>query len=136
MFLRFLRRSRHEQLLLLRASAWILFYSVRLRLPGASDAGWIARMAEHAAVPEAQGRATTCEMVWAITAAAAHLPGATCLVQSLAGRRLLHSAGYPARLRIGVRKNREFQAHAWIELDGEILLPAAGSANAYAQLPL
>ena len=61
----------------------------------------------------------------AVTAAGAYVPGAKrCLVQALAVQVLLSRAGYPARLRIGVTRNAagEFQAHAWVETDGGVVV--------------
>lgn len=47
---------------------------------------------------------------------------ANCLHQSLALCWLLRRNGLQARLRIGVKPDtKPFQAHAWVELDGEIL---------------
>jgi hypothetical protein len=45
-----------------------------------------------------------------------------CLEQSLVLWMLLRRRGFPAELKIGVRKDGgEFEAHAWVELDGEAL---------------
>jgi len=63
---------------------------------------------------------STCRMV----RAAAHysLAKFTCLEESLTLWYLLGKRGIPARLRIGVRKdNEKFEAHAWVEHDGEAL---------------
>ena len=50
--------------------------------------------------------------------------GASCLPQALAVRYLLNRQGLDARLRFGVARAEEgaFQAHAWVELDGKILI--------------
>jgi len=57
------------------------------------------------------------------SAAARHLPFTTnCLDRSLALWWLLRRRGIAADLRIGGRKqNGQFQAHAWVELDGVVL---------------
>jgi len=48
---------------------------------------------------------------------------ANCLATSLALQSLLASAGFPAELRIGVRKHDlRLEAHAWVERHGEPLL--------------
>lgn len=56
-------------------------------------------------------------------AAARHIPFETnCLEQSLALWWLLRRRGYPADLRIGVRKDTgRFEAHAWVEANGVVL---------------
>ncbi|HUL35887.1 MAG TPA: lasso peptide biosynthesis B2 protein [Candidatus Eisenbacteria bacterium] len=46
----------------------------------------------------------------------------TCLEESLGLWYLLQTQGIPAQLRIGVRKSDgKFEAHAWVERDGEAL---------------
>lgn len=49
-----------------------------------------------------------------------------CLTQSLVLTELLARRGVKTKLVIGVRPGRDFGAHAWVELDGEPLLPAGG----------
>jgi len=47
---------------------------------------------------------------------------ASCLEESLTLWYLLRKGGYPAKLRIGVRKTAEkFEAHAWVEHEGAAL---------------
>lgn len=52
------------------------------------------------------------------------IPYATCLTQALATRLLLRMDGQPCDLKIGVEKDRDekFGAHAWIEVDGQIVI--------------
>lgn len=52
----------------------------------------------------------------------------TCLVRSLVLAAMLRRRGLDAQLRIGARKEAgQFEAHAWVELDGAMLDPAAGA---------
>ena len=65
-------------------------------------------------------------------------PG-TCLTQSMALLWLLRRAGHDGRLRIGVKTaGGRLLAHAWVELDGETIDPAAiaGDYVAFSGLPL
>jgi hypothetical protein len=63
---------------------------------------------------------STCRMVRA--ALRYSLSQYTCLEESLTLWYLLRKEGIPACLRIGVRKEGEkFEAHAWVEHDGEAL---------------
>ena len=59
-----------------------------------------------------------------MTAVSRVIPGATCLVQALAGRRLLAVRGHEVKLRLGVQKSPrgEFRAHAWLERAGGVVL--------------
>ena len=59
-------------------------------------------------------------VVWA----ARYVPGATCLTQAVACRRLLARHGFPTTLRIGVRPDPQkgFTAHAWLLSGDEIVV--------------
>ncbi len=58
-----------------------------------------------------------------ITVAAKYVPRATCLVQALAGYILFSKYGYTTSIKIGVlTENGEFEAHAWLEQDGHVVL--------------
>jgi Transglutaminase-like superfamily len=54
-----------------------------------------------------------------------YVPRATCLTQALAGQVLLKHYGYPDLVHVGVTKGEgkgTFQAHAWPEIDGKMVL--------------
>lgn len=64
-------------------------------------------------------------IAWAVETASRHTPGLkTCLTQALAAQVLLARRGYPALLRLGVAKGEreQFQAHAWVESEGKIVI--------------
>src|SRR5262249_37751526 len=63
-------------------------------------------------------------IVWAVGAAACLVPRATCLVRALAAQALLARRGYASQLRLGASRapGRSFEAHAWIERDGRVLI--------------
>ena len=70
--------------------------------------------------------------------AARHLlPGrCTCLELALAGQRLLAAQQIPAEVRIGVRKNGdEFEAHAWLESLGAVVMGGDDVYQRYAAMP-
>jgi hypothetical protein len=58
----------------------------------------------------------------AVLRASRVVPRATCLTQALAARRMLERRGRPAVLRIGVARGTSFEAHAWVECDGEMVI--------------
>ena len=60
----------------------------------------------------------------AIVATSRYIPRSTCLVQALAMSLLLKHYGHSSDLRIGVARNEEgkFQAHAWVERNGQVLI--------------
>jgi hypothetical protein len=60
-------------------------------------------------------------------------PGDTrCLTRSLVLTQLLARRGIPAKLVIGARTKPSFLAHAWVEQDGEAVLPTG--EESYARL--
>ena len=56
----------------------------------------------------------------------------SCLRQSLIVWWLLRRKGVPAELRIGVRTQEGFAAHAWVEVDGQPVNDATDVAKRYA----
>jgi len=97
---------------LLRA-ALCLFPFVRLK----------DNLARHAKRHPIRQDIATSRLVWATRAAAARIPGATCLTQALAAKYQLERSGRNAHLYLGVAKdNGRFLAHAWLECDGETVL--------------
>lgn len=73
---------------------------------------------------------------WAVIAASRFVPGATCLVQAIVGRRLLLRHGYPAELKIGVTRDAQgaFAAHAWLVSEDQVLI--GQDARRYSEMPL
>jgi len=74
----------------------------------------------------------------AVDRAAAHYPGrAWCLERSLVTAALLRLRGLPATLVIGVRRGppqTPIQAHAWVELDGQVINDAPEIRSRWAVL--
>lgn len=70
-------------------------------------------------------------IAWAVVVASRYVPRATCLTQALATQLLLKKAGVLALLRIGVAKDAKgvFQAHAWVENRGKVLIGGCDLAN-------
>ena len=78
------------------------------------------------------------ELAWAVHQAARFGIGRPkCLVRSLALRDLLHRQGFPnAQVQLGVRKvEGEFQAHAWVELNGMVVGDAPSHVASFQKLP-
>jgi hypothetical protein len=76
-----------------------------------------------------QPRSEIRESIWAIRVAQYYIPKTdVCLVESLVAKTLLRWEGYAPRLRIGVVNDRErdFEAHAWVECDGRMVMGMFG----------
>jgi hypothetical protein len=62
------------------------------------------------------------QIVYSVGAVSRFVPGSTCLVRAIAACKILHCEGYPAQIQFGVlNSGREFAAHAWVEVEGEIV---------------
>ena len=112
--------------------AWFAVGAVRLLLwviPYRWLDAWLLKPA-----PVTPGTVSPVDVARSVTRASTLVPGATCLVQALAGGWLIRRAGGKAVLRFGVaRDDAGFKAHAWLEGDGRILI-GGSTAAAYAML--
>jgi hypothetical protein len=68
------------------------------------------------------------ELVWAVKAVSRYIPNTTCLTQALSVQFLLARSGYPSQVQIGVAQGEErrFEAHAWVECRGAVVIGASG----------
>ena len=62
------------------------------------------------------------DIVWSVNMASIYVPRATCLTRAITGQILLYRHNYPSKLKIGVIKEEEFEAHAWLEIEDKIVL--------------
>ena len=119
----FLRLPAPDRALVVRAVAWLTL--VRLAL-------WtrpFARVQQLVAIASDQpSRAPAVapgRLAWAVEAGARAVPKASCLTQALAAQIMLQRSGAHPELRIGVATDAgDFEAHAWLELDGRPLVGA------------
>ena len=111
----------------LRAAWWVPLVRVGLWL---LPYGRLHRLVHRGPAPSRRDAAGTAEVqrvrdvVWAVVAVSRRVPRATCLTQALAAQRLLADVGVRAELRIGVARDAggAFEAHAWLEHEGRIVL--------------
>jgi hypothetical protein len=121
---KFFRLPRAERRLFVRAlfltagvrlGLWLFRYpTVRRVLPKQTDP----------AAPGASAAPSVEQIAWAANAAANYVPGSTCLVRALVGSVLCRRYGLPAEVRIGVGLDaqKNFEAHAWMESDGQVVI--------------
>jgi hypothetical protein len=92
---------------------------------------WVAslrllrRMLSRSAHRASQLEAPAERLAWAVTVGGRLFPKTSCLVQSLVLQHLLTRAGHEATVRIGVSKESDFEAHAWVECDKQVFLGGA-----------
>jgi hypothetical protein len=135
---RFVLLSREEKNLLIRA-AWLLWIC-RLGLwllPFKVLRRHLAKAERRSASKLKGGTLEINKIIWAVAVASRYVPVATCLTRALAGEVLLKQHRAPARLRIGVMKNQRgaFQAHAWIESQGQVVIGNVPDLAGFTELP-
>ena len=62
------------------------------------------------------------DIVWAVQNMSIYVPRATCLTKAITGQIIFSKYNYHSKLKIGVKKNNYFEAHAWLEIDGKPVL--------------
>jgi hypothetical protein len=134
---KFARLRTPEKSLFLR----IVLMLIRVRLAlWFKPLAYVRRMGELSDAPPVQEKAyplSAHDLTSLITVAASYIPGATCLTQALVAQTILRRYGYAPDLKIGVGRSESnrFQAHAWIELDGKVVLGQLPTLSQYTPLP-
>lgn len=134
---KFLELAPADRELLIRAWLWLAV--IRLwfwLLPFSGQRGLLIRFSQAPAegrqadtfLPERAGRA--------VAVASGYVPKTTCLIQALAAQALLKRGGFSAHLRLGVGRDAQgqFQAHAWVENNGRVII-GDSELESYRTLP-
>lgn len=108
-----------------RVRARLLTDHARRRPRNKRVAGWF--------VPERDPYA----LAWGVRTAARRVPMASCLTQALALEALMLEAGLAPEVRIGVARDADggFEAHAWVEHEGCVLIGGLPDLERFAVLP-
>ncbi len=112
----------------MRVALWVLpFKRVRKLAAGLS----------RRPVPRDARRYSAEDLTRLVSVGAAYVPEASCLTQALVADAMLKRYGYQPVLKIGVTRSaaKGFQAHAWIELDGKVVIGRVGTLDQYTPLP-
>ena len=64
-------------------------------------------------------------LMWAVNASSHYVFRSTCLTKALTAQILLEQYGYESTLKVGVFRDEEFEAHAWVEHEGEVVMGAS-----------
>jgi hypothetical protein len=130
-----MRIRRHVSLadapLLLQALTYCVAVRIALwTVPSPRLLRYVRRRVDGAAEGARRSKTDGFRIAWAARAAGRRVPRATCLVQALSAQLLLARHGYGSELRVGVKRdNGEFQAHAWVEFRGSIVVGADGHSS-------
>jgi hypothetical protein len=78
------------------------------------------------------------ELVWAVNGVGQRLPETlNCLPRALATRWMMQRRQWPNTLQIGVARNADgkFEAHAWIEYQGRVIMGLVPDLERFVKLP-
>jgi hypothetical protein len=135
-------RTRLAKLARLNADEWQILLAAACLLPATAlflrvfgyrhTRAWMARYVEKKS-ERADARLEAARVARLVSVAARHgVYRANCLRQALVAWWLLGRRGVATNLVIGVRKDEQgFAAHAWVELDGDIVLGGADSRERF-----
>src|SRR5919112_6290116 len=125
-----LRLSIAERWLLIKAALLLGTIGLGKRLLPFRTLGWLlVRAAGAPTGPRRTNPHPTDTIVWAVQACRLRVLGSNnCLTQALGTQVLLARHGYPAQVHIGVtrREQGRFQAHAWVESEGRVIIGGTG----------
>ena len=114
--------------LLIRLGLWILPYRLLTK--------WLDSLGSSVNVSEKNDWKLIKEVSHTVKSCAKYVPFASCLTQALATQTLLKVFGQGSTLKFGVDKdqNEKLIAHAWIEIDGKIIIGGSPELNRYTVL--
>jgi hypothetical protein len=129
----FLRRSPAERWLILRALGLVVLVRLGLWVLPYKRVRHLAARAPAGSTP----RYSVDTIVRTVVAVSRRVPAASCLTQALTAQRLLAREGYASEMQIGVARNEEgsFEAHAWLERDGRIVIGDQPGLTRFTKLP-
>ena len=136
--LRHLGRSRSDWNLFLRAYALVWFFRVALWVvPFQRLYKWAIQFRQGRIGDRPLDGKAVYKVVWAVSAAARRVPKATCLTQALATHIMLGRRGHRTSLQLGIMKTEagKFDAHAWVERNGEVLIGLNETFSKLTKLP-
>jgi hypothetical protein len=132
--IKFLKAGSRERSTIIRSLIWVTMYRIGLWvLPFSVTRKWTVETP--AIESSAYDDAIVREVVRGVRVASRFIPHASCLTQALAARKLLRDSGQAAELKIGVANSSgDFEAHAWLEIDGRIVLGKQAMHSRYVVL--
>jgi len=134
----FLALSPGDQLRVTVAAALLVSLPTVLRLASFARVRRVVLWSGRQVGQGRRGDVRHARVVSAVGAADRGLPGSRkCLARSLAAEALLWAYGYAPEHRIGVAKDagRGFEAHSWLELDGDVVIGDLDDLGRFEPLP-
>ena len=118
---RFLKLSNNKKSLFIKSFILIIFIRISLTILSFSN---VKKISKRFSKPNNNQKINlpTEDIVRSIQVVSTYVPKATCLTQALTAQILLYRHNHPSKLKIGVMKKDDFEAHAWLEINNEIIL--------------
>jgi hypothetical protein len=134
---KFFRLSQREKVLFVRA-LFLLIHS-RLSLQFGEFRNVVRHFSRKTSFqkPDRLSRVSSTRVASLLDAASRLIPPPTCLSKALAGSVLFKACGYQTQLHIGVTREGGslFEAHAWLTLDGHVVVGGRADLERYRELP-
>ena len=134
-------RSPHQRRLLLIALGWVIVVRLCLWWLPYQRVRRLTSVAVEPSLapplPEAGRDVLVGQVASAVRSASRRVPKATCLTQALVAERMLAQRGRRTVLRIGVARDPSgaFEAHAWLEYQGAVIIGDNGDLQRFALMP-
>ena len=133
----FFRLESNEKMVCFQSLYWLLYFRVRLHnIPFNSLIQKANNKSAQYILKCKPTNLTVDRAVWLFDRVSDFVPGATCLVRSLAGKIVFALNGYGPTLVIGVNKDdsNAILSHAWLEYDGAIIIGRLEDSDQYLQI--
>ena len=133
----FFRLGREEKMIFLQSFYWLWYFRVRLHHMSFNSLIQRAKNKSNQHLLKSKPTNLTVNRAVRLVNRSGHfVPGATCLVRSLAGKAVFSIYGYETTLVIGVRKDGadDILSHAWLEYDSQIIIGDDGDTDQYRQI--
>lgn len=133
----FLRAPKHQRYIAAEAFFWLIGSMLLVRfVPFRLWARWLGETGiTTPEIDQPKTQFTLRRVTWAVEGASAYLPWkSTCLMNALAGKRLLRRRGIASTVYLGARRDHDapqtrLAAHAWLRVGSRVILGADQAAE-------
>jgi hypothetical protein len=133
----FFRLESDEKMAFFQSLYWLWYFRVRLHhRPLNSLIQQANNKSSQHLINSKSASLTVNRVAWFTNRASHYVPGATCLVQALAGKVVFSTYGYEPTIVIGVKKDgpNDILSHAWLEYDGQTIIGNLEDIDRYLQI--
>ena len=118
---RFFKLSNNKKSLFIKSFILVIFIRILLTLLSFSN---VKKISKRFSRPNnnQKNNLSIEDIVSSIHVVSTYVPRATCLTQAITAQILLYRHNHPSKLKIGVMKKDDFEAHAWLEINNKIVL--------------